>query len=524
MNFLVLPPEINSALMFSGAGSGPMLAAAAAWDGIGSELTSAATAFSWVTSDLAGEAWKGPASMSMADATAPYAGWLRAAAAQAEESAGQAQAAAAAFEAARATMVEPGVVTANRALLVSLVTSNLFGQNAPAIAAAEAAYEQMWAQAVSVMAGYHASSSAAVANLGSWAQVLENLPGLPGLIARAIANATSGVQQEAQQTATAITTGVTQTANKIEIFIFGSGPSPAIPATQNPTFTGTPSLTTRFEVEGLYALKGLGIDFEDQIAPLISSTSPPKILTLLLGETVTQTTFDGMTVVQITPAHPSGQYVIAIHGGGFTVQPTLIHWLNYTLTAYQTGATIEVPLYPLVQQGGTAGVVVPEMAGFISMNIAAHGASHVSVLGDSAGGTIALAAVEYMVSHGEPVPGSMVLFSPALDLTGTNPNISLIKDPVLNAATERTTNQEWAGNLPETNPLVSPLYGSLTGLPPTTVYSGSLEILAPDVLRLSQEAAMQGAPISFVLRSGQIHDWALSAMAYRPQIYQELGI
>ena len=106
MNFLVLPPEINSALMFSGAGSGPMLAAAAAWDGIGSELTSAATAFSWVTSDLAGEAWKGPASMSMADATAPYAGWLRAAAAQAEESAGQARAAAVAFEAARATMVE----------------------------------------------------------------------------------------------------------------------------------------------------------------------------------------------------------------------------------------------------------------------------------------------------------------------------------------------------------------------------------------------------------------------------------
>jgi triacylglycerol lipase len=75
---------------------------------------------------------------------------------------------------------------------------------------------------------------------------------------------------------------------------------------------------------------------------------------------------------------------------------------------------------------------------------------------------------------------------------------------------------------------VSPLYGSLTGLPPTTVYSGSLEILAPDVLRLSQEAAMQGAPISFVLRTGEIHDWALGglgdAMAYRPQIYQELGI
>ena len=67
--------------------------------------------------------------------------------------------------------------------------------------------------------------------------------------------------------------------------------------------------------------------------------------------------------------------------------------------AYQTGATIEVPIYPLIQQGGTAGTVVPEMAGLISTQIALHGASNVSVLGDSAGGTIALSAVEL---HGEP--------------------------------------------------------------------------------------------------------------------------
>ena len=119
-----------------------------------------------------------------------------------------------------------------------------------------------------------------------------------------------------------------------------------------------------------------------------------------------------MSVVQITPAHPSGYYVVAIHGGFFTLPPTIFHWLDYSVMAYQTGATIEVPLYPLLQQGGTAGTVVPNMAGFISTEIAAHGASHVSVLGDSARGTIALAAVEYMVAHGEPVPSSMVLLSP----------------------------------------------------------------------------------------------------------------
>ena len=68
MNFVVLPPEINSLLVIDGPGSGPLLEAAAAWEGIGSELTSAASVFSSVTSDLAGVSWQGPASTSMSNA------------------------------------------------------------------------------------------------------------------------------------------------------------------------------------------------------------------------------------------------------------------------------------------------------------------------------------------------------------------------------------------------------------------------------------------------------------------------
>ena len=83
MSFLVLPPEINSVRMFSGAGSGPMLSAAAAWDGLAAELGSAAESFSSVTSGLTGGAWQGAASAAMVAAAAPYAGFLSAAAAQA---------------------------------------------------------------------------------------------------------------------------------------------------------------------------------------------------------------------------------------------------------------------------------------------------------------------------------------------------------------------------------------------------------------------------------------------------------
>jgi PPE-repeat protein len=72
VNFSVLPPDINSLRMFAGAGSGPMLVASAAWDGLAAELGSAADSFSSVTHALAGQAWQGPASAAMAAAAARH--------------------------------------------------------------------------------------------------------------------------------------------------------------------------------------------------------------------------------------------------------------------------------------------------------------------------------------------------------------------------------------------------------------------------------------------------------------------
>ncbi|WP_131806021.1 PPE family protein, partial [Mycobacterium alsense] len=168
MSFLVLPPEINSLRMFSGAGSAPMLAAATAWDGLADELGSAAESFSAVTSGLASQAWRGPASAAMVAAAAPYAGFLSAAAGQASGAASQARALAGMFESALAATVHPAAVAANRSDLVSLVTANLFGQNAPAIAAVESDYELMWAADVAAMVGYHSGAAAAAAHLASW--------------------------------------------------------------------------------------------------------------------------------------------------------------------------------------------------------------------------------------------------------------------------------------------------------------------------------------------------------------------
>lgn len=178
MSFVVLPPEINSLRMFIGAGTAPMLAAAAAWDGLAEELGTAAQSFASVTAGLAGQAWQGPAALAMAAAAAPYAGWLTAAAAQSAGAAGQARAVASIFEAAQAATVLPAAVAANRDAFVQLVMTNLFGQNAPLIAAAEGVYEEMWAADVAAMSGYYSGASAIAAQVVPWASLLQRFPGL----------------------------------------------------------------------------------------------------------------------------------------------------------------------------------------------------------------------------------------------------------------------------------------------------------------------------------------------------------
>jgi PPE-repeat protein len=161
MDFGVLPPEINSGRMYAGPGSASMVAAAAAWDGVAAESRSAAVSYSSVVSALLAEPWLGPAAAAMAVAAAPYAEWLATTAAQAEQTAAQARAAAAAFEAAFAATVPPPLIAANRSRLMSLVATNILGQNSPAIAATQAEYAEMWAQDSAAMYSYEGASSGA---------------------------------------------------------------------------------------------------------------------------------------------------------------------------------------------------------------------------------------------------------------------------------------------------------------------------------------------------------------------------
>jgi PPE-repeat protein len=159
-DFAARPPEVNSTMMYSGAGAGPMMAAASTFGTLSSELSTNAAAYESIIQQLGSE-WTGTSSTAMATSAQQSINWLNTTSVQLQEAAAKATASAAAYEAAFSATIPPPVVAANRAQLAALVATNILGQNTPAIALTEAMYGEFWAQDATALTTYAANAATA---------------------------------------------------------------------------------------------------------------------------------------------------------------------------------------------------------------------------------------------------------------------------------------------------------------------------------------------------------------------------
>jgi triacylglycerol lipase len=311
------------------------------------------------------------------------------------------------------------------------------------------------------------------------------------------------------------------------------------------TYTDEPTFFDQIVVASLYVMRGIssfiGVDIYGLIGKALESDEPPWFVKS--GLDVRRTEYevtDGNTtwdVWEFHPPNPTEKTVVAVHGGGFIVQPLITHWLDYADMARETGATVIVPMYPLATtEAGTAVKVVPAMAQFLSDQIAAYGAENVSIYADSAGPSLAMAAVRELILAGKPVPASMVLLSFTPDASLSNPAIYDINDPIIDVRNLDfyTGENHWSDGLDAKDPLVSPLFIEeevLAALPATTIYIGELEYALPDIVLLQDKWSAAGGVVSTVVGRGQFHDWALGGLSFnsagpkvRPDIYRQLGL
>jgi acetyl esterase/lipase len=222
---------------------------------------------------------------------------------------------------------------------------------------------------------------------------------------------------------------------------------------------------------------------------------------------VTEETINGYPVFHLTPwSSKISKHVLYTHGGAYVNTLRREHWNLIESIIRQTRASFTVPTYPLAPENDHRGAfdILDQVYASLCENIHA---SKIVFMGDSAGGGLALAQALRYRSEGLNLPGRLILIAPWVDITNSTPGMDLIepKDPMLGIESTLWCGQAWAGELDARNPLVSPLFGDLSDLPPIDIYQGSLDLLAPASRRLKDKVNAAGGQARLFEYNGAFH-------------------
>lgn len=209
------------------------------------------------------------------------------------------------------------------------------------------------------------------------------------------------------------------------------------------------------------------------------------------------------------PGRDSGKTVLFLHGGGFVGGPHLFHWHLAVKIARAAQCRVVVPIYPLAPEHPYPAAVnaLFELYGQLASR---YGAPPV-LMGDSAGGNLALVTALKLKNEKLPLPPKLVLLSPCLDQQLNNPEIDALEqqDAMLNRKAAQTVHAVYIGNTSITNPYISPIFGNLENLPPVLLLCGTKEIFYPDCLLFTQMVRQQGGSIELLEGNGLFHDWPM---------------
>jgi acetyl esterase/lipase len=229
---------------------------------------------------------------------------------------------------------------------------------------------------------------------------------------------------------------------------------------------------------------------------------------------ITSRTINGHLVWTIAPKqNASESHVIYLHGGAYVNSFAPQHWDFMSKLVDMLSCTITAPNYPHAPEHNVHDVFALMLPLYNELAANA-GSSNITIMGDSSGGGISLALAQRLREDGHDQPGHVVLLSPWLDATLSNPEIAEFDkiDPFLGVAGLKYGGEVYARDVDPKSYLVSPVYGSLKDLAPVTLFIGTRDILYPDCRKLRDKATVEGARLDYHEYDQMVHNWMLGPM------------
>lgn len=220
---------------------------------------------------------------------------------------------------------------------------------------------------------------------------------------------------------------------------------------------------------------------------------------------------EGWTIYRLKRAKDEGtrHHVVFLHGGAYIHEVVGAHWKFLGYLVRETGTHCVVPIYPLAPRG-TAKEVVPATGRMLLDLIRTVGAHNVTVVGNSAGGGLSLAAAQWLRDAGHPQPNALILICPGVDgtLKQCTPAIAAL-DVMQDIPGMIEAFRMYAGDLDVAHPYVSPLNGRFDNLAPMLIFTGTHDLYHPDILGLAKKAARAGVRVEMRVRNGLQHNYPL---------------
>lgn len=224
--------------------------------------------------------------------------------------------------------------------------------------------------------------------------------------------------------------------------------------------------------------------------------------------------FRGRTLWTLSPKKAtSNKAIFYVHGGAYIFNMSSLLWNYLAKIVEKTGVSLTVANYPLAPQSD-AGAAYTYLHKLYETFLSRSRGKEILFLGDSAGGGLAISFAQYLNEIDLPQPRQIILSSPWLDVSLTNPAIkdSIPDDKVLEIKGLQKAGKMFAGKLDTRDPKVSPIYGDFDSIGKLSIFMGTGEIFVPDSRKLVARLQKENIPFNYFEYPKMIHCWLLMGM------------